>query len=332
MKKLHLAMTAAALPLLTGCFSTGPDPGLEKISAQLDLINVNLEKIHQTIGVPENPAVNDAQLAGIISQAPELAKIKPLPANPTNKDIADYIDAILKVAPKTGNTWNSPYVQMLRLIGTGHLEALVPYLTDRYVNSVFWELIGIEDLDAGIKLLPEYPTLYYSLQRFDPDLRLKEPLKKLLQDDKKNLTPIKGSIPLYFSSDEDIEFLKKCYRENPQAYIVIDTLAAYQDTDPAVMSNQRWENIKNLPVETRLIGIDDTIRRGNKEALAFILEQYATDEKLQKTKRSLNHFFDPAPTGEMSYEQLWIMYQHNKDKLKFDPATRKYKIQEGDES
>ncbi len=332
MKKIHLAMTAAALPLLTGCFSTGPDPGLEKISAQLDQINVSLEKIHKTVGVPENPAVTDAQLSGITSQEPELAKIKPLSVSPTKQEITDYIDAILKVAPKTGNTWNSPHAQMLRLIGTGHLETLVPYLKDRYISSVIWELVGVEDLDAGIKLLPEYPTLYNNLQKFDVDLRLKEPLKKLLQDDKKDLASIKGSIPLYFTSAEDIEFLKKCYRENPQAYIVIDTLAAYQDTDPTVMSNQRWEKMKNSPLETRLIGIDDTIRRGNKEALAFILEQYATDEKLQKTKRSLNHFFDPAPTGEMSYEQLWIMYQHNKDKLKFDPATRKYKIQEGDES
>lgn len=331
MSKNLFAMAMAALPLLGGCVNSRPDPGVRQVSVQLDRISANLEKISCAIGPPENSALATAQAAAIGNKTPDLSKIKPLSANPDNQEIADYVKAVLTNAPKGKPSFTSPAVEMLRLIGTGHLDILEPYLDNPYVSQILWEAVGAEDLEVGIRLLPKHPELYYSLSRFDPDLRLKKPMREILRDGTRKLNSLRSGIPFYFTTAEDIEFLQKCYVENPYADFLFSVLNAYPDTDMGELTRRTWEERKNDPADVRMKGIENIVVFGNQEALEFMLEQYATNDKYQKSKRKLNRFFSPALDEKMSYQDIRAFYQQNKDRLKYNPKTQKYYIQQGDE-
>ncbi len=326
MSRNFFAVAMAALPLLGGCVNSRPDPGVNQISMQLDRISDNLEKISRSIGPPENSALAAARSAAITDKTRIVLSV-----NPSNQEVRNYIRAVLKDAPKDESPLTSPTAEMLRKIGPGHLNILEPYLDNPYVAAVLWEVVGAKDLELGVRLLPKHPELYYSLSRFDRDFHLKKPMQEILRDGTGKLNSLRSGIPFYFTTAEDIEFLKKCYVENPYADFLFSVLSAYPGTDMGELTRRTWEERKNDPADVRMKGIEYIVGSGNQDALEFMLEQYATNEKYQNAKCKLNHFFSPPLDEKMSYQDIWKFYQQNKGRVKYNSKTQKYHIEQGAE-
>ena len=327
MKNLFFAV--AALGLLTGC-QTPPTESQRQIIAGLKELNQSLRELNTQL-----KEQNERELELTMPRADSrrtaspklLAKIKPLPAQPTDSDISRYIKDI-QLASAGQNSFSStdPQVAMLKKIGPGHFNVVRDYLGKHnfYLNCVLSDLVAPEDKETVRRLLPFYPDLINAVKKqgwandFKPELL---PSLKV-HPHPWQFQEITGQLA---DTPEDRRQLIEIYRTKPGTAFLLEQIRTYPEkVDTAQLVREAWQNQQyigqswerqQLALQAAEIGI--------KDALGQLIADFCSESHYNQEIANRLAFYTGQPANPRTLLHWW---QDNRDKLIFDAREMTYRV------
>ena len=226
LKTLLYGMILPGIFLIAGCQS-----GNEVLEQQNAQILSELRKLNQQLSgiqkkMQEEPALafssvkypyNSTSARG--ANLALLAKIKRLPENPTDDQIVKYVQQIIAAtAGQNSYSMTDPQVGMYKLIGTGHLKVLLPFLDGGTFNAFYHlkeampDLVEEKDKPLIKSSLIQYPKLLDTVVKKGWSREFKKEILKLLESTT-NSSPfhtLRMVVPSLAETPEDIQKSSGC--------------------------------------------------------------------------------------------------------------------------
>ena len=312
-------------------------PELKKINARLN----RMEKQQNQVQTSSKTYVQGP----VWPDRDKLSKIRPLPANPTDQQIIDYIRQIRQASiGQTAFSSNDPQIEMYEQIGPGHLHLLLPYL-DRnghqagfHLRYALPKLVGEADKELVRRSMKLYPFLLRNVVRNGWIKEMRKDILALLAQPKEANIPLfelRKSLGDLVQSPDDLKIVTDAYIYNVNGFVVLEGLKKLPGVDIRKLVNQAWAEAQKKPdtYENAMSSrAKDVIQNGgpNIEAFKYLLKllMFSTDPGQQRYRAqtiipflsTLCDFpiYDPARLRE------W--YDKNADRIVYDPATGKYVV------
>ncbi len=312
-------------------------PELKKVNARLD----RLEKQQNQVKTFNKTYVQTP----VWSDRDKLSKIRPLPANPTDQQIIDYIRQIRQASiGQTAFSSNDPQIELYEQIGPGHLHLLLPYLNNNSHQAGFHllyalpQLVGEADKELVRRSLKQYPFLIRSVVRNGWHKEMKKDILALLaqpQEANLPLFELRKSIGDLVQSPDDLKIVINAYIYNVNGFVLLEGLKKLPGVNIPKLVNQAWAAADKIPgnYESAMISrAKNVIQDGgpNIEAVKYLLKLLMISEHPGPQgyrKQSIVPFlvsrcdfpiYDPARLRE------W--YDKNADRIVYDSAKRKYVV------
>jgi len=325
---------AASLLLLAGCQNDRPTASQEEIIRQLDAINISLNRLGEILEKSRKQESNDIIRNRAFEADPaKLAAIPPLPEKPTDGQILSYIAAI-KAASADQNSFsaNQPQVALYRKIGPGHLKLLLPEISQSASNyhllCALPDLVGPADKEFALATLPEVPNLLIPVLKNGWGDEAKKGVFAALSNNRSYMIQDqKKAILALAKNDEDRKQLIQAFLAQPNLLFLFEDLAGMPDVNGTELINQAWErqrfNSQNWSLPQ--LGLQ-AARRGNIEALGYLINKFCTRTPSDHLSDDIIIFLAAATGQPLQAEKLQNWYSENRDKLVFDPATKRYQV------
>lgn len=338
--KYSLCFAASLLLLLAGCQNDHPTAAQEEIIRRLDAISSSIDRLGKSLETSRQLSRGDIIRRNVFEGDPaRLAAIPPLPEKPTDGQILSYIAAI-KAASAGQNSFsaNQPQVALYRKIGPGHLDLLLTELpaSPKGVGSqenfhllcALPDLVGPDDKKVALAALSKQPELLVPVLKNGWGKEIKKEVFAVLagsrafsiQDQKKTILEL-------VENDEDRKQLIQAFIVQPNLLFLYDDLSKMPGVDATELINQAWErqrfNSENWTLQK--LGLQ-AARRGNIEALGFLINKFCTRTPNSHLGDEIIIFLAAATGQPLQAEKLQNWYSENRDKLVFDPATKRYQV------
>lgn len=329
----YLLISAASLLLLAGCQCDRQPPTQKEVLRRLDSISKSLDELNKNL---ENnrKIVQTSFNSGMWEVDPvKLAAIPPLPEKPTNAQILSYITAIKDASAGQHNfSPNLPQVALYRKIGPGHLQFLLSISSNLSIDNNFIyalpDLVGSADKEAALAALPTLPELLVPVLKNGWAKDHKKEIFAVLSGGQIfNIHDQKKIILALAETDEDRQLLMDAFVRNASLSFMFDDLAQLPGVNPVELANRAWQQQR--------FSVDDwqrsqiallAARHGNVEALGYLINKYATKAQNNFLDEKIPLFIAIATGQPLQPEKLLNWYGENRDKLVFDPATKRYLI------
>ncbi len=331
MKQYTLAAAAGAMMFICGCQSSSqPTAAEQEILSQLKEINASLKEIAKSTPSASAPSP-DSGFVPVKSDSAKLAKIKPLPDNPTDADIRSYIEAIQTASVGQNNfTPGDPQVGLYRKIGTGHFKVWLPYLGGEHNNnyhlySAAPSLLSDEDKAEAIKQLSSYPNLADAIVKKGWGNDAKDGIFTIAAATN-NPYMLMQVLKTYTKTPEDRQRLTDLYLKRSEFADLYKTVSLFEGADAGKLAQTAWENQKfNSNNWNRVVIATRAASFGNKDALGAAINAYASqpnDYIDQDTAMLLTQ-----ATGQILNKQaLRKWYLDNQDKLVYNAEKRRFEV------
>lgn len=330
----------ASLLLLAGCQNDRPTAAQEEIIHRLDAISTSIDRLDKKLEA--NLTLNRSNIVrrnirNEVDQA-KLSAIPPLPDKPTDDQIRSYIVAITE-ATVSQNVFgsNQPQVAMYRKIGPGHLNLLLSEFPgssetlglrgNYHLLCALPDLVGPDDKKVALAALSGRPELLVPVLKNGWGKEIKKQVFAMLaanrsfmiQDQKKEILAL-------IENDEDRKQLIQAFLVQPGLLFLFDDLSKMPGVNGTELINQAWEQ-QRLNDRTGLQQVAlQAARHGNVEALGFLINKFSTKTQNSYLGDDLILFLTSATGQPLQAEKLQNWYSENRDKLVFDPATKRYQV------
>ena len=312
------------------------------ISPELNKINAKLDALDKQIKQARTASQNDVP-GPVPANLNKLSKIRPLPADPTDQQIIEYIRQIHEATRgQTIYSSNDPQVTLFERIGPGHYRLLRSYLRRNRIGQ------GLHHLRYALPRLIDERDKELLRQTLDDPIMidivaekgwLKEMKKDILAVLKSaNRAPIYGIsryLPELVESPEDLKIITDAYIHSRAGEGLLSGLKKIPGVDIRKLVNQAWAEAQKNPncdyVNARISRAQHVIQYGgpNVEAVKYLLKRLMAEPSGTQTflKQQIIPFllvrcdfpvYDPARLRE------W--YDKNADRIVYDPATGKYVV------
>ncbi len=326
-------ISAASLLLLAGCQCDRPTPAQEEVLRRLDSISKSLDDLNKNLEANRKiiqPAINYG-MRGV--DPAKLAAIAPLPEKPTDAQIISYIAAIKESSIGQTSFHNGqPQVDLYRKIGPGHLRLLLTEIPGSPRNyHLFYalpDLVGPDDKEAALAALPAVPDLIVPVLKNGWGKEYKKKVFEVLAGGgAHSLSDQKKAILALAETDEDRQLLMDAFVRNASLSFMFDDLALLPGVNPAELANRAWElqRFSSYDWQRSPIALL-AAKNGNVEALGFLINKFATKGRDGYLDENIPFFIAIATGQPLQPEKLLNWYGENRDKLVFDPATKRYLI------
>ena len=331
-------MLAAGSLLLAGCASREPEPSpeLKLLSEEVAALRESLEKIDGKLDRVLKAQRTFPQREGERRFDPEkIRKIKPLPENPSDEQIRAYVDEIAEASRGQrifGST--DPQVGLLRAIGPGHLEVLIPYMGQEiafYLRSALPSLVQESDKELVLKnLIAGRDLLLEVVARRQWAGEARPRIIEMLKNGQGN--QFWGSMDQIISqiarTPEEREELADIFITYPNTSPMIPGISCFPEIDQAEVSRKAWESHRFDENYSRRRYAMYAAQHGCREALEELLTLLIGHPELmrndsagkQQLSELLGRPYDPA--AMRNYVTA------NKEKLAFDREKMKYVLKE----
>ncbi len=357
MKKVFAA--AVCIALMSGCLPKDDEQlrVLTEIRKQLEISNEQLKQSNKKL---EDVNKRLVQLEAAVKTMPgrgavggsvgfqmqradlaELAKIK-LPQNPTEEQIAEYIQKI-QAATENQTTFSpsDPQVAMYAKIGTGHLKTVMPFLSDNsrgtfHLRYALPKLVAKSDKEFVLKNLAQYPQLMNSVldNGWYPAER-----KAVLEamESTRSFHEFEKAIAMMITTPEDQKALVKIFENNPSAGGLASRIETFPDVDLGKLAETVWKKNRFSQNTWEVLPFAVfAVKNGNKDAFPFLFSQM-----LMQTSRggqsyvhgyqgtSLSYLVNDLLDRDTDVKETFAWYRKNAAQLVFDKKQMKYVLSEG---
>ena len=347
------ALPVAGLLLLPGCRSGNAElekqnaeilAEMKKLNTRLDLLekqakqNAELKRINAKLDRLEKQ-INLATPSVFLGSTPairnKLAKIRPLPANPTDQQIIDYIRQIREATVgQTVFSNTDPQLSLYEQIGPGHLHLLLPYLNrDNYLSDMLPKLVGETDKELVRRSLKHYPVLIKSVVLKGWLKEMKKEIMALFKMPNVRIYEIRDCIPELVQTPDELKIVTDVYVHKPNGFLLLDNLKKLPGVDLRKLVNQAWAEAQKNPTHENAMfcRAQHAIKYGgpNVEAVKYLLKMLMSDQPGIQTfrKQIIIPFLTPwcdFPIYDQARLREW--YGKNADRIVFDPSTGKYVV------
>jgi len=327
--------------------------GLEKQAKQNADIRPELKKLNARLNRMEKQQNQVQTSSKTYVQGPvwpdrdKLSKIRPLPANPTDQQIIDYIRQIRQASiGQTAFSSNDPQVEMYEQIGPGHLHLLLPYLTRNdgmqqpsfHLRIAFPKLVGEADKELVRRSLKQYPFLIRCVVRNGWIKEMKKDILALLaqpQEANLPLFELRKSLGDLVQSSDDLKIVTNAYLYNVNGFVLLEGLKKLPGVNIPKLVNEAWTEADKNPgnYENAMSSrAKDVIQNGgpNIEAFKYLLQllMFPINPGQQGYRSQTIIPFLSARCDFPIYDQARLRewYDKNADRIVFDPATGKYVV------
>ncbi|MBO4649045.1 MAG: hypothetical protein J5806_12915 [Lentisphaeria bacterium] len=310
-------------------------PELKKINANLDRLEKQMKQIQINRATPPvfgpTPAIRN-----------KLSKIRPLPANPTDQQIIDYIRQIREASEgQPGYSSHDPQVALYERIGPGHLHLLFHFLKNDghhsplHLMAALPKLVGEADKELVRRSLKQYPMLIRGVVSNGWLKEMKKDILALLAQ------PKEANLPVYelskyigdlVQSPDDLKIITDAYIYNRNGFVLLDGLKKLPGVDIRQLVNQAWAEAQKNPVyENAMISRAlNVIRDGgpNIEAVKYLLKLLMISDN-PGSQNYRTHVVVPFLSARCDFPiydptRLREWYDKNADRIVYDPAKGKY--------
>ncbi|MEO8205371.1 MAG: hypothetical protein ABI615_04265 [Chthoniobacterales bacterium] len=252
-----------------------------------------------------------------------------LPPNPTKEQVEEYVRSIL-IASQRYQSYNSkdPQIAMLLKVGPEHLDSLIELKNTHggagyYIEQAVPQLVRDEDKDLIVGALADKPWLASIIVKKGWEKDAREILLEGLNRKQADLpTPwIQALVALQDPTTYDA--LKTYYLRQPGRMDVFEALRKLPDIDLTDTVNTAWEKKKSgRDYEVRAL-MATAAEYGHADALdaAAKMLKSGSEHYARRLGRDVLVKFTAA-TGDDAAVLAW--YDANKDRLVFDPETKKF--------
>lgn len=332
------AILAAGSLLLAGCADLARKSDMETLSAELAALRKDFAGVNAKL---DKLLKNSGGHSGVVSRRadPEkLAKIKPLPEKPTDREIVAYVDAIY--AASKGQTLFSstdPQVEMFRKIGPGHLKLLLPYLSrsmNYHLENALASLVQSSDKELVLRHLRSNERVMFKVVVDNGWITDARPqIVAALKNGRGNYFPgnmMDKVVERLARTPEEREEFVDIFITYPNTYGMFNAIRQFPGIDVADIANQAWESHRyDQPYNMAQYALC-AAEYGNLDALEALLvhlsdrsgrrshvEAGTLNALVSLLKRPYN------PPAMLKY------VRENRGKLAFDPEKRQYVLKDG---
>lgn len=331
---------AALLLLLAGCQNDRPTAAQEEIIRRLDAISTSIDTLGENLEKSRQSEGGNIDQDRIFKADPaKLSAIPPLPDKPTDDQIRDYIAAIKKAS--TGqNSFHALQLQvaMYRKIGPGHLNLLLSEIpgppddpssiNNFHLLYALPDLVGPTDKKVALAALSGRSKLLIPVLKNGWGKEVKKEVFAILAGSENlMIQDQKDEILALVETDEDRKRLIQAFIVQPNLLFLYDDLSKMPGVNAIDLINQAWEHQRfNSPNWTLEQLAFQAARHGNVEALGFLIFKFTTKTQNNYFRDDLILFLTTATGQPLQAEKLQNWYCENRDKLVFDPATKRYQV------
>ena len=315
--------------------------GLEKQAKQNSGILPELKKINARLNRMEKQQNQVQTSSKTYVQGPvwpdrdKLSKIRPLPANPTDQQIIDYIRQIREATVgQTVFSNTDPQLSLYEQIGPGHLHLLLPYLNrDNYLSDMLPKLVGETDKELVRRSLKHYPVLIKSVVLKGWLKEMKKEIMALFKMPNVRIYEIRDCIPELVKTPDELKIVTDVYIHKPDGFLLLDNLKLLPCVDLRQLVNKAWAEAQKNPTHENAMfcRAQHAIKYGgpNVEAVKYLLKMLMSDQPGIQTfrKQMIIPFLTPWCDFPI-YDQARLLewYDKNADRIVYDPATGKYVV------
>ncbi len=210
----------------------------EQILSQLRRIDLRLPPVDSRY-LPYQPSPSDARFL----------KIKPLPPNPGDEQIAAYVRAIAGAFAGGHVSSLELPVRLLRKIGPGHLKALLPVLKSRNTRGAFRVCLGEalpflvtpQDTPFIKANLPETPMLFHAVTSVEAARAMKREIFWVLRSAMPVPPRLQAIIPRLVETPGDLKTLEDIYCTNPAGAHLTPIFVAIPGCDLKRLTVRAWK-------------------------------------------------------------------------------------------
>ncbi len=313
------SVCCASLILLGGCFHTS-DPGLDILTAQLRIANGTLREINAQLDKDiERHTTPDMRLALIPAPAP----------GATDAELEAYMRSIERALRDVTDTSTqmgaAPYILK---IGRGHIPVLARFIGHGKLapgmRIAFPQLIGPEDKDEMLRLLPKYPRLYPYVKFWATPEELKPRVLAAFKEEKGEIRALESSLREYITTPEDRAYFSECFVNSVRFSFLGPILVRFPEIDGQALFARAWEyRMKNGTEQDRVSLGYSGVQMGNREALNFMLCKWRDDPEFRKKNTYFRANFTPAFYMNDWNATLLNMCKHQ-DKLVYSPEKQQF--------
>ena len=325
MRVYGLPVAVAAAAFLAGCRASPSAAEMELAVMQEEISELDRklegldERLECAPGFPRDRA-----------KGPDVAALEKiiLPENATDEQIRRYIREIME-ASAGQNSCSSidPQIGMLRRIGPGHLEVVLPFWRSGGMNRscllrAFDTLVGEADKAVVKREIANYPVLAGPIREHGWEKEMEPELMDALEKARRLEPPLFGAYDKLAGKPENRKRMIECYCSRSDAFGLFPVIEAFPDADLPEITRRAWERFrKSHSGPVRFGYAYPAARYGSVEALGELIFQ------LQDRKSSAACYAFPgggaaalvALTGQPADpETLLAWYEANRDRLVFD--------------
>lgn len=327
---LRLLSAVSTAAFLAGCGTSNPYD--DAVAAKLAEIDAKLNKI---VEAQTPPPAMPVQTIKDGADVEALAKIKPLPDKPTKAEVAAYAKAIFDLSAKqTFFTSDDPQHMMIRRIGPGFLNELIPYLNNHYFRDNLAFLMAPQDRAEILRRIPDQPWLMVALPYvgLEPKADIRQ---AILEAARRNTEPKFGfPVQLYLpilAEDPKVwaELVELSYTKPFLRPVFLKSLEGLEPATRQEKFRRLWEGQKNFPFtycEQQDWLLQAAAGGGEEEALAelLILPKFKGENIEQDQRDMLTRLLPDA--SEVPPKEMSAWYRSHRDRLRFDPAANCYRL------
>ena len=326
-------ISAASLLLLAGCQCDRQTPAQEEVLRRLDSISKSLDDLNKNLEA-NRKIVQTAAASGMRGVDPaKIAAITPLPEKPTDAQILSYIAAIKNASAGQNNfSPDQPQVALYRKIGPGHLKLLLAEIPgsprNYHLLYALNDLVGAADKEAALDALPAVPDLIVPVLKNGWAKENKKKVFAVLADGGVyNLFEQRKAILALAETDEDRKLLMDAFVRNAYLNVIFDDLSRLPGVNPAELANRAWEQqrFSNNDFQRSQIAML-AAKNGNVDALGYLINKFSTKARDGYLDDNIPIFIAIATGQPLQPDKLLNWYNENRDKVVFDPATKRYQV------
>ena len=316
-----------------------------KQNSELKRINTKLERLEKQMKLVQISRAAPPVFGPTPAIRNQLSKIRPLPANPTDQQIIDYIRQIREASfGQTRFSSNDPQIALYERIGPGHLHLLLPYL-DRnghqagfHLRYALPKLVGEADKELVRRSMKQYPFLLRNVVRNGWIKEMRKDILALLAQPKEANIPLfelRKSLGDLVESPDDLKTVTDAYIYNVNGFVLLEGLKKLPGVDIRKLVNQAWAEAQKKPdtYENAMSSrAKDVIQNGgpNIEAFKYLLKllMFPDNPGQQRYRAQTIIPFLSTLCDFPIYDPVCLRewYDKNADRIAYDPATGKYVV------
>lgn len=334
MKYLTMTCTGLLALLAGGCTAPTPEQ-YDRIARQLEDINKNLAAMTESyntcnrlLAAEAQEALSEARAANFRKEnLYKLRRIRRLPENPTPEQVRNYVEQILAASGDGPCAKDAPQVKMLRAIGPGHLDVLLPYLKDgkqvEALEYVLPELVSPKDRELVLENLKEVPALVVAAIRQGWGNDARETIFGILENGKydDDLIPYFKTLT---QNAADRERIVNLYINRGSAGALYPVIRDFPDLDIVNVNNRAWARQKKNADAAPQYAMR-AAETGNVEALGYVINGFF-DPKTADLFQGADVLLIKLTGLPLDRETLTTWYKTNKDKLFIDEKSGRFSI------